>query len=73
MSNPELKLLNPPIIEAVLDIECELPPGLHLATLEEPAKKQFSDRYPKFRTQLLQGNQIVATPVGPPTLSVRHG
>jgi uncharacterized protein (TIGR04255 family) len=73
MSDAEFKLPNPPIVEAVLDIECDLPPGQQIAELEESARKVFGDRYPKFRTQLLQEHQIEMKSGEPPAISVKHG
>lgn len=67
------KLANPPIIEAVVDIDCDLPPALDLGTLEAPAREALRDQYPKFRAQFLQEHAIEA-PVGtPPKVSVRRG
>ncbi len=37
MSEPSQKLANPPIVEAVVDIDCDLPPGVELAALKEKA------------------------------------
>jgi uncharacterized protein (TIGR04255 family) len=48
------RLRNPPIVEAVFDVECDLPPGFDLAALEEPARGRFKDAYPKFRSLLVQ-------------------
>lgn len=73
MNESQFKLLNPPIVEAVLDVECDLPPGQKLAALEGPALERLRDRYPKFHTQFVQEHQIAATPGGPPEVSVRHG
>ncbi|MGH8504251.1 MAG: TIGR04255 family protein [Gammaproteobacteria bacterium] len=73
MSESEFKLLNPPIVEAVLDIECDLPSGQQLATLEVPARECFRDRYPKFRPQFVQEHQIEFKQDEPPKLAVRHG
>lgn len=74
MNEFEFNLLNPPIVEAVLDIECDLPPGQQLAAIEGPAQECFRDRYPKFQTRFIQEHQIAATPNGPPEVSVlRHG
>ncbi|WP_337288783.1 TIGR04255 family protein [Candidatus Methylomirabilis sp.] len=70
MSESELNLLNPPIVEAVLDIECDLPPGQQLAALEGAAQERFRERYPKFRTKWVQEHLIAATPGGPPDVSV---
>ncbi len=41
MTKSELNLSNSPIVEAVLDIECDLPPGLQIAALEEHALTYF--------------------------------
>jgi uncharacterized protein (TIGR04255 family) len=65
------KLRNPPIVEAVVDIDCDLSPGFDLTALEEPARAGFKDQYPKFRTQLLQEHKIEAQADGPPNMSVR--
>lgn len=72
MSEPAFKLAKPPIVEAVLDIECDLPPGQNLAALEEPARGRFSDRYPKSQTQFLQEHTIEKKPDTPPKFSVRQ-
>jgi uncharacterized protein (TIGR04255 family) len=73
MNDSEFKLPNPPIVEAVLDIECDLPPGQKLTALEGPASECFRDRYPKKRATLLQQHQIVTKPDAPPELSVCRG
>lgn len=73
MKQTEFKLLNPPIVEAVLDIECDLPPGQQLEALEEPARKALGDRYPKFHPQVFQEHLIEAKPEAPPKVSIRQG
>jgi uncharacterized protein (TIGR04255 family) len=73
MTESKLKLSNPPIVEAVLDIECDLPPGLQIAALQERALNVFRDSYPKLRTQLLQEHQIKLQSGEQPALSVKHG
>jgi uncharacterized protein (TIGR04255 family) len=72
MSEPEFKLPNPPIVEAVLDIDYDMRPGLKVAELEPAVRERFKDGYPKFRTQFLQEHEIKATPNAPPKMSVRH-
>lgn len=67
------KLANPPIIEAVLDIDCDMPPSLDLGSLEEPARAAFGDRYPKSRAQLLSEARIEAPSDAPPRLAARRG
>jgi len=72
MSDAAFNLKNPPIVEAVLDIECDLPPGQQVAALETPARERFRDRYPTFRTQRMQEFQIQTKPGGTPEHSVRQ-
>ncbi|OGR00436.1 MAG: hypothetical protein A2511_10530 [Deltaproteobacteria bacterium RIFOXYD12_FULL_50_9] len=73
MNESQLKLRHPPIVEAVMDIECDLPPGQQLAALQGKALECFCERYPIFRTQLIQEHQIATPPGGQPEVSVRHG
>src|ERR1035441_4286774 len=72
MNDTELKLLKAPIIEAVLDVDCDMPPGFDLAALEGPSRDRFRDKYPKFRKQLMQEHKIETKPDEPPKMSVRH-
>jgi uncharacterized protein (TIGR04255 family) len=67
-----LKLRNPPIIEAVLDIDCDLPPTMNLAALEPDARKIFVDQYPKYRQQFIQQAHIEHRPNEPPKTSMRQ-
>jgi len=60
MSEPELKLAKNPIVEAVVDIDCDMPPALDLTALEKPARAAYSDRYPKFRTVFVEQHRIEA-------------
>ena len=73
MSGRRAKLRRAPIIEAVLDVDCDMPPALDLGTLETAARDVFRDRYPKFRTQFVQEHAIQAPVEGSPKLSVRRG
>lgn len=72
MNDTELKLLKAPIIEAVLDVDCDMPPGFDLAKLEIPSRERFKETYPKFRKQLMQEHKIEAKLDKPPVTSVRH-
>jgi hypothetical protein len=58
MSTHNFKLLHPPIVEAVLDVDCDVPPTFDLAALEQMARKLFQDQYPKFRAQFLEEHRI---------------
>lgn len=54
MTETELKLAKAPIVEAVLDINCDMPPAFDLAALEGPARDAFRAQYPKFRPRFLE-------------------
>ena len=58
MSETHLKLKNPPIVEAVLDIECDLQSNFELATIEIQARKKFEINYPKLRHQYVQEHKF---------------
>jgi uncharacterized protein (TIGR04255 family) len=68
-SLPQLR--NPPIVEAVFDVDCDLPPGFDFAALETRLRAQFVDQYPKFRAQFLQEHKIEATEDAQPKISSR--
>ena len=65
------KLRNPPIVEAVFDVDCDLPPGFDLKDLEARSRTQFADQYPKFRTQFMQELQIDGLEGAQPKISNR--
>ena len=67
------QLRNPPIVEAVLDLDCDLPAGFNLAALEGSTRKHFADRYPKFRTQVVQELMIEARQDELSSTSTPHG
>lgn len=49
---------HPPIVEAIVDIDCELPPGVNLSDLEVSASDSLRDSYPQLQKRLLQQVQI---------------
>jgi uncharacterized protein (TIGR04255 family) len=67
----ELHLSNAPIVEAVVDIDCDLPIGLDLSALDQRAKEVFASAYPKARRKVVQQHQIKAAPELPPEFSVQ--
>lgn len=73
MNDKGFKLAKAPIVEAVLDIECDLPPGQQLADMEEPAKRLFVPQYPKLTKQFIQTHEFTAKHQGPAEHSVRGG
>jgi uncharacterized protein (TIGR04255 family) len=69
MSETNLGLKSPPIVEAVLDIECDFAPGQSFVGLEKAAAARFCDCYPKSRKQFkIEPNS--AKPVGDDVPSV---
>ncbi len=67
------KLARAPIIEAVIDIDCAMPPGFDLVALEKTAAEGLKATYPKLTQQLVQEHQFETSPDSPPKMSVRHG
>lgn len=58
MNGSDFKLLHPPIVEAVFDVDCDMSPTFDLTALEQTTREAFADQYPKFRVQYLQQHQI---------------
>jgi len=56
-------------VEAVLDVDYDVPPEFQLSDFEPKARQAFGERYPKFRTQFLQEHRIQAQPDQPATFS----
>jgi len=54
-------LRNPPIVEAVIDIDCDLPPDLDFLGLENTAKQKYADSYPKLRKRFAEVHEIRTT------------
>jgi uncharacterized protein (TIGR04255 family) len=73
VSDPDRPLVNAPIVEAVVDLDCVMPPGLDIAALETPARDAFAYRYPKVRTLYLEEAQIEQRADAPPQVTARRG
>src|SRR5690606_2300843 len=67
------KLPRPPIVEAVLDIDCDLPPGLDFAEVEKSSAEAFSDRYPAKRKQFIQQASVDLVPDAEPKFFASQG
>jgi uncharacterized protein (TIGR04255 family) len=72
MGEADLSLSKPPIVEAVLDIECDMPAGYDVAQLEDPARDAYRDRYPTLRKQWIQEHRIEAKLGESPTTSMKR-
>ena len=53
-----LHLAHAPIVEAVIDINCDLPPGTDFSELQERAKQDLSGSYPKARRLITQRREL---------------
>jgi uncharacterized protein (TIGR04255 family) len=54
-------LKNPPIVEAVIDFDCDLPPDLDLPGLEAAARQKYGGSYPKLRKRFAEVHEIKTT------------
>ncbi|MBI2423057.1 MAG: TIGR04255 family protein [Candidatus Hydrogenedentes bacterium] len=73
MSEPHLKLASPPIIEAVLDIDCDLPPDREFTALETEARERYHASYPGFETRFMFEHEFETQAGIPSKTSTRHG
>ena len=73
MSERLLNLKSPPIVEAVLDIDCDMPPALALDKLEASARDALRDHYPKFRKQFIHALQFEAAADRAPNVTTKQG
>ena len=73
MKNSRLNLKAPPIVEAVLDIDCDMPPSLDMTGLESSARDAYRDRYPKSRTQFMQALRVEAAAHSAPSVTSQQG
>ena len=73
MSGSFPTLTHPPIVEAVVDFDCDLPPGVELKALEGSAREKFADRYPSMQPRLMQEMRFQIGTDGASNPSMRHG
>ena len=73
MSDRLIQLKSPPIVEAVLDIDCDMQSAFASGKLIESAHDVFRDHYPKFRTQFIQALQFEAAAGRAPNVTAGQG
>lgn len=73
MTDHTQKLKRPPIVEAVVDIDCDLPPNVTIETLEQPARSHFQKEYPVVQTRQILEHKVEAKGNEPPKTSMRRG
>ena len=61
MSEERFYLENAPIIEAIVDIDCELPPDFDLAASESTIRAALGDAYPIGRQHMVQEHHLLST------------
>jgi uncharacterized protein (TIGR04255 family) len=67
------KLTRPPIVESVIDIDCDMPIGFNLGALEEAGLQKFGERYPICRKHFLEHHHFQKKGADPFTLSSTRG
>jgi len=67
------KLPKPPIVEAVLDIDCDLPPTLNFDEVEKLGVEAYGDRYPIRRKQFIQQAGMEVKPDAEPKFFASQG
>ncbi len=72
MSISHVKLLHPPIVEAVVDVDCDMPPTFDLATVQKPFGEALLDQYPKFHALFLEEARIEQKMDQPLQVSAQH-
>ena len=73
MTDSDLKLNHPPIVEAVLDIDCDVLPGQDFASLQAVAQQAYVRDYPKQRSSFLAEFQIEPLSDGPARIRDTQG
>jgi uncharacterized protein (TIGR04255 family) len=73
MSSKPFHLESAPIVEVILDIDCDLPPAFQLDAAEAEIHATVRDAYPKMRRQLIQEHKFSLQGDAPPDFCVRRG
>jgi len=73
MSSENQPIPSAPIIEAVVDIDCDLPTGVDHQALRTAAGDALRERYPKFRQQLIQQHVFKQEGGQPPEMQISQG
>ena len=63
------QLENAPIIEAVIDIDCDMPPAFDLARGEDSARGTFAEDYPNLKKAFRVHHEVIARLNEPPQLT----
>jgi uncharacterized protein (TIGR04255 family) len=72
MSDSKFQLGQAPIIEAVLDIDCDLPVTVNRDELEKAARAALHGRYPHFKQQFIQTHLVTSNGEEPPQMKTNE-
>lgn len=61
-----------PIVEAILDVHCDLPPKINRGSFQSAAQRVFADGYPEFRTSFLAQHELAIEPGKQPRAAVHQ-
>lgn len=64
-------LSRPPIVEAVIDIDCDMPPNQKLESLLDEAKRRYRQDYPKIQPRFQHQVTVKVGEADPPSASQR--
>ena len=73
MNEPQLALRAAPIVEAVIDIDCDMPANPDVEALDNATRVALADSYPTPRRRMLSEHQISAAPNAPLAVTSREG
>ena len=73
MSEDHLELGAAPIVEAVVDIDCDMPADVDVEALDAAAQAALAGSYPTARRRMMSEHEISAAPGGLPAVTSRQG
>lgn len=73
MDDSDFHVPKPPIVEAIVDFDCDVQPTFDLAALETVAKERYGDRYPNAQKQTFYEQQLMVKPGDQTSMSTRQG
>jgi uncharacterized protein (TIGR04255 family) len=73
MNESSIVLERPPIVEAVLDIDCDMPTTVDVEALDVAARAALAGEYPVSRRRVLSEHQISGAPDQPLAVTSRQG
>jgi uncharacterized protein (TIGR04255 family) len=72
MTELRAKLNKPPIIEAIIDIDCDMPPNVKIEAIEKSSNSCFQQDYPVVQTRQMTEHTIESSGDVAPKGQMRH-